>query len=137
MALIFLIPGVAFAQSQKITLNFDEKSLQAGQIAELKGIVDPSLAGKPVAVEVKDSQGQIIILRTVQPDTNGNFVLKFKVPMTITGNQLLVSSSIESEGSSINQTEKIPVLMPQIECAPDEEMIDGKCVQKITNVTPK
>lgn len=109
LSLLFLIPVMAFAQSQKITLNFDESSFEAGQIAELKGSVDPSLAGKPVAVEVKDSQGQVIILRTVQPDANGNFVLKFKVPTTVTGGELQISSSVESEGETISESTKIKV----------------------------
>jgi hypothetical protein len=108
LSLLLLIPALAFAQS-KITLNFDEKSFEAGKIAELKGTVDPSLAGKPVAVEVKDSQGQVIILRTVQPDADGNFVLKFKVPTTISGGELQVSSSIESEGETISESAKIEV----------------------------
>jgi hypothetical protein len=106
---MLLIPALAFAQSQKITLNFDEKSFQAGQIAELKGNVDPSLAGKPVAVEVKDSQGQIILLRTVQPDANGNFVLKFKVPVTARGSELQISTSVESERETISESSKVQV----------------------------
>jgi len=109
LSLLLVIPIAVFAQSQKITLNFDETSFEAGQIAELKGSVDPSLAGKPVAVEVKDSQGQIIILRTVQPDENGNFVLKFKVPANVKGGELQISSSIESEGETISESKEIKV----------------------------
>lgn len=109
LSVLLLIPSIAFAQSQKITINIDENSFQAGQIAELKGSVDPSLAGKPVAVEVKDGQGQVIILRTVQPDENGNFVLKFKVPASVAGGELQVSSSVESEGETISESTKIEI----------------------------
>jgi len=118
LSLLFLIPVMAFAQS-KITLNFDETSFEAGQIAELKGSVDPSLAGKPVAVEVKDSQGQVIILRTVQPDANGNFILKFKVPTTVTGGELQISSSVESEGETISESTKIEVPTSSIDVEPE------------------
>lgn len=109
LSLLLLAPVLVFAQSQKITLDFDESSFEAGQIAELKGSVDSSLAGKPVAVEVKDSQGQVIILRTVQPDANGNFVLKFKVPANVKGGELQVSSSVESEGETISESKEITV----------------------------
>jgi hypothetical protein len=106
LSLLLLVPALVFAQSQKITLNFDEKSFQPGQIAELKGSVDPSLAGKPVAVEVKDGKGQIIIVRTVQPDASGNFVLKFKVPANANSG-FEVASSVESQGESISESKKI------------------------------
>ena len=119
MSLLLIIPIAVFAQSQKITLDFDETSFKAGQIAELKGSVDPSLAGKPVAVEVKDSQGQIIILRTVQPDANGNFVLKFKVPANVKGGELEVSSSIESEGQTISESTKVEVPTSSVDTEPE------------------
>jgi len=119
LSLILLVPAIAFAQSQKITLNFDENSFEAGQIAELKGSVDPSLAGKPVAVEVKDSQGQVIILRTVQPDANGNFVLKFKVPANVGGGELQVSSSVESEGETISESAKIEIPISSADVEPE------------------
>ncbi len=107
--LFLLVPTLAFAQSQKITITVDEKSFQPGQIAELKGSVDPSLAGKPVAVEVKDGQGQVIIVRTVQPDANGNFVLKFKVPINAKSGDFQVSSSVESQGETITESQTIEV----------------------------
>ena len=119
LSLLLIIPITVFAQSQKITLNFDEKSFEAGQIAELKGSVDPSLAGKPVAVEVKDSQGQIIILRTIQPDANGNFVLKFKVPTNVKGGELQISSSVESEGETISESTKVEVPKSSVDTEPE------------------
>lgn len=134
LSFLFLIPAVVFAQSQKITLNFDETTFEAGQIAEINGNVDPSLAGKPVAVEIKDSQGQIIILRTVQPDANGSFVLKFKVPANVKGGELQVSSSIESEGETISESKEIKagsdiVLKPtQPKCGTGTVLENGICI---------
>jgi len=47
---------------------------------ELKGKVTGSLEGQPVAVEIKDADGNVILIRAITSDKNGDFVLKFQVP---------------------------------------------------------
>jgi len=71
---------IAFAQGSIISFDIDEKSFAPGEIVELTGNVDQSLAGQPVAIEVKDSAGNVILIRTVTPDDNGNLKhQKFKM----------------------------------------------------------
>lgn len=37
---------------------------------ELKGTVDTGLEGQPVAVEISDVDGNVILIRTITSDTN-------------------------------------------------------------------
>ena len=71
---ISIVP--AFSQSL-VSIDVDTANFAPGEIVELKGTVDVSLAGQPVAIEVNDSKGNVILIRTVTADANGNFVLKF------------------------------------------------------------
>ena len=82
IALLLAVSAVpAFSQSL-IMFDVDTTQFTPGEIVELKGTVDTGLEGKPVAVEVKDGEGNVILIRTVTSDENGEFVLKFKVPST-------------------------------------------------------
>jgi len=40
---------------------------------ELKGTVNEGLESQPVAVEIKDSEGSVILIRTATSDANGEF----------------------------------------------------------------
>ena len=62
LLVISIIP--AFAQSP-ITFDVDTTKIMAGKIVELKGKVTENLEGQPVAVEIKDSDGNVILIRTV------------------------------------------------------------------------
>jgi len=41
--------------------------------------VDAGLEGKPVAIEIKDGDDNVVVIRTVTSDENGEFTLKFQV----------------------------------------------------------
>ena len=90
----------AFAQGSIITFDIDEKSFVPGEIVELTGNVDSCLAGQPVAIEVKDSGGNVILIRTVTPDANGNFVLKFKIPTTAKAGDFEIITNVEVAGEA-------------------------------------
>jgi len=109
----------------------DEKSFAPGQIVELNGSVEPSLAGKPVAVEIKDSGGNVILIRTVTPDENGNFVLKFKIPTSAKPGNFEIISNVEVEGQPITESKTIEgpdVSQLESICGEGTVMKDGKCV---------
>ena len=99
----------AFAQGSIITFDIDEKSFVPGEIVELTGNVDSSLAGQPVAIEVKDSGGSVILIRTVTPDANGNFVLKFKIPTTAKAGDFEIITNVEVAGEAFTETKKVEV----------------------------
>ena len=69
----------AFSQSL-ITFDVDTTKFVPGEIVELHGTVQSGLEGEVVAVEIKDADGTLILIRTVTSDSSGEFSLKFKVP---------------------------------------------------------
>jgi len=121
----------AFAQGSIITFDIDEKSFVPGEIVELNGNVDRSLAGQPVAIEVKDSGGSVILIRTVTPDVNGNFVLKFKIPTTAKAGEFEIVTNVEVAGEAFTETKKVggpPTPADESICGEGTVMKDGKCV---------
>ncbi|MBT6397912.1 MAG: hypothetical protein HOK05_05820, partial [Nitrosopumilus sp.] len=77
--LLTVIIMPAFAESL-ITFDVDTTKFAPGEIVELNGKVQSGLEGEVVAVEIKDADGTLILIRTVTSDSNGEFSLKFKVP---------------------------------------------------------
>ena len=62
----------AFSQSL-ITFDVDTTKFTPGEIVELHGTVQSGLEGEVVAVEIKDADGTLILIRTVTSDGNGEF----------------------------------------------------------------
>jgi len=121
----------AYAQGSIITFDIDEKSFVPGEIVELTGSVDSSLAGQPVAIEVKDSGGSVILIRTVTPDADGNFVLKFKIPTTAKAGEFEIITNVEVAGEAFTETKKVggpPTPADESICGEGTVMKDGKCV---------
>jgi len=127
---VSMIP--AFAQSL-ITFDVDTTKFAAGEIVELKGKVTEGLEGKPVAVEIKDADGNVMLIRTITSDENGDFVLKFKVPNTVKAGEFDIATSVELDGQSFAQTKSVESVAstsepePQPACGKGTELVDGTC----------
>ena len=130
LLVISIIP--AFAQSP-ITFDVDTTKIMAGKIVELKGKVTENLEGQPVAVEIKDSDGNVILIRTVTSDENGNFVLKFKVPNDTKTGEFSIITSVELDGQSFSETKSIESIGSDVEltsqptCGQGTEFVNGVC----------
>ena len=126
ISLVFLF-GISesFAQGSIISFDIDEKSFAPGEIVELTGNVEQSLAGQPVAIEVKDSAGNVILIRTVTPDDNGNFVLKFKIPSSAKAGTFEIITNVEVAGEAFTETKTVG---DESICGEGTVMKDGKCV---------
>ena len=130
LLVISIIP--AFAQSP-ITFDVDITKIMAGKIVELKGKVTENLEGQPVAVEIKDSDGNVILIRTVTSDENGNFVLKFKVPNDTKTGEFSIITSVELDGQSFSETKSIESIGSDVEltsqptCGQGTESVNGVC----------
>ncbi len=130
LLVISIIP--AFAQSP-ITFDVDTTKIMAGKIVELKGKVTENLEGQPVAVEIKDSNGNVILIRTVTSDENGNFVLKFKVPNDTKTGEFSIITSVELDGQSFSETKSIESIGSDVEltsqptCGQGTESVNGVC----------
>jgi hypothetical protein len=117
LALVALLafPGIlnSFAQvDQSITLATNKDSYLPGDIVQLSGVV----TGKPnvlVALQVKDSSGNLILIRTVQSDQSGNFALQFKIPPTATSGNFGIAASAKINGFIVTQTKTMTATVPE------------------------
>ena len=107
---ISIVP--AFSQSL-ITFDVDTSKFVPGEIVELKGNVGEGLEGKPVAIEINDSEGNIILIRTVTSDIEGDFILKFKVPNNVKAGELDIATSVELDGQSFAETKQVEAYVPE------------------------
>jgi len=144
---ISIVP--AFSQSL-VSIDVDTTKFAPGEIVELKGTVDASLAGQPIAIELTDSKGNVILIRTVTADANGNFILKFKVPMSVELGDLDIVTNVELEGQSFSETTEVevtesePQSIPESTSEPTSDPVcgagtilkDGMCVVDAVTSTP-
>ena len=121
---LLLISGISVASAASIiSIELDSDTLVAGEIVEISGTVESSLAGQPVGIEVKDSDGEIILIRSITTDSNGNFTLEFKVPSSASGN-LEIITSVEIDGQSFSESISATVAVPELfEEEPEPEPI--------------
>jgi hypothetical protein len=126
--LLLLIPLMltpAFSQSL-ITFDVDTTKFTPGEIVELQGIVQSGLEGQPVAVEIKDADGNLILIRTVTSDSNGEFTLKFKVPNSATSGEFDIVTNLEIDGDAFSE----------ITSADESGVTENVTVSTISNKTP-
>jgi hypothetical protein len=151
LILLLLVPLMltpVFAQSL-ITFDVDTTKFAPGEIVELTGNVDVGLEGQPVAVEIKDADGNLILIRTVTSDSNGKFTLKFKVPSTAAAGEFDISTNIELDGQTFSGINVDDIVEPVIQntqvdsepisdpnCGSGTILKDGICVVD-TKTTPK
>jgi len=125
LLLIPLMLTPAFSQSL-ITFDVDTTKFVPGEIVELHGTVQSGLEGQPVAVEIKDVDGNLILIRTVTSDSNGEFTLKFKVPNTATMGEFDIVTNLEIDGDSFSE----------ITSADESGVTENFVVNPISNVKP-
>ena len=105
--------------ADQVTLDTDKGTYAGGDTVTITGTVANS-PDQLVAIEVKDSGGNILVLRTVQTDSSGNYVLKFKLPPSApSGNYDIVANSkingvMVTETRTIVQTSVVPEFGPII-----------------------
>ena len=113
IVVLLAFPAVfSFGQDQSITLATNKDSYLPGDTVKLSGMV----TGQPnvlVALQVKDSSGNLILIRTVQSDQNGNFALQFKIPPTATSGNFDIISSAKINGFIVTQTKTMTAKVPE------------------------
>ena len=155
LILLLLVPLMltpVFAQSL-ITFDVDTTKFAPGEIVELTGQVDVGLEGQPVAIEIKDADGNLILIRTVTSDSNGEFTLKFKVPNTAASGEFDITTNVELDGQTISGVdvddivEFTPIEEPETQvdvessndpvCGTGTILQDGMCVVDTSKTTSK
>jgi len=142
LLLVSIVP--VFAQSV-ISFDVDTTKFAPGEIVELKGTVGTGLEGQPVAVEISDVDGNVILIRTVTSDINGEFILKFKVPNDVEAGELDIVTNVELDGQSFSETKQVEATVPEPKsepvCGTGTILKDGICVvdesQKTTEKSSK
>lgn len=113
--LLLALPGAlnSFAQQeQSIMLATNKDHYLPGDTVQLSGTV----TGQPnalVALQIKDSSGNLILIRTVQSDQNGNFALSFKIPSTATSGDFNIVASAKINGFIVTQTKTMTATVPE------------------------
>jgi hypothetical protein len=126
--LLLLIPLMltpVFSQSL-ITFDVDTTKFTPGEIVELDGQVQSGLEEQPVAVEIKDADGNLILIRTVTSDSNGEFSLKFKVPSNAASGEFAIVTNMEINGDAFSE----------ITSADESGVTENVIVSTISNETP-
>jgi len=140
LAFAILVGFIPVFAAEPITFDLDTDVLIPGEIVVVTGSVDPTLADKPVAVEIQDSEGNTILIRSIQPNPDGTFSLKFKVPLTASAGEFVITANTEFEGAPVTESKTVESIEaePQPEPEPEPEpkpvcgagtiLKDGVCV---------
>ena len=133
ISILFIGVLESFA-AEPITFDLDTETLIPGEIVEINGSVDPNLADRPVAIEIRDSEGNTILIRTIQPNPDGTFSLKFKVPLTASAGEFVITANTEFEGAPVSESKTVESIeaeskpTSELECGKGTHEEDGKCV---------
>ena len=120
---LLLVSGISVASAASIiSIDLDTQTMEPGEIIEINGSVESSLAGKPVGIELKDSEGNVILIRVVTTNSDGEFTLKFKAPSSTSGD-IDIITSIEIDGQSFSESASVNIieLKPVMDLEPDAE----------------
>ena len=113
-SLVSLVPSShAQLDNESIIISTTKSSYSPGDIVNLSGSVIDGSPGQLVAMQVKDPNGNLILIRTVQVDQNGNFVLQFKIPLTASPGSLDIDASARINGFVITQSKAITSTVPE------------------------
>ena len=130
--LLAVIITPVFAESL-ITFDVDTTKFVPGEIVELEGKVQSGLEGEVVAVEIKDADGTLILIRTVTSDSNGEFSLKFKVPSTSAAGSFDVVTNLDIGGESLSESNSFESVDVPVE--PTAEYVAEPTVESTTEST--
>ena len=113
--ILLALPGVlnSFAQEeQSIVLATNKEHYLPGDTVQLSGTVTGQ-SNALVALQIKDSSGNLILIRTVQSDQNGNFELSFKIPSTASSGDFNIVASTKINGFIVTQTKTMTATVPE------------------------
>jgi hypothetical protein len=115
LSLLALAIPSSYAQldNESITISTSKSAYGPGDTVNLTGLVNDGTPGQLVAIQVKDAKGNLLLIRTVQADQNGNFNLQFKVPLTASPGNLNITASARINGFVITQSKETTTPVPE------------------------
>ena len=90
---------------EQITISTNKDYFSAGEIVAVSGTVNSSF--QLVAIEIKDADGNTILVRSIESDAQGNFELEFKVPSTAQSGKLEILANAQVAGEQVTTTKEI------------------------------
>ena len=112
LALTFTVSDSFAQEDQTITLTTNKNSYLPGDVVKLNGTMNGQ-PGHLVAIQIKDSAGNLILIRTIQTDQNGNFAIQFKIPATAVSGNFDIIASARINGFIITQTKTMSATVPE------------------------
>lgn len=110
--LMVAIAGVHYVHAaSEISITTDKDSYKKGDTVTLNGMAD---TGTRIAIEVKDSEDNTIMLRTATADSEGKFDLKFKIPTTASDGPINVIANANVDGRTITAS-----VQPKMDSVPE------------------
>src|SRR5437867_4656809 len=112
---LFVLAGLSNSSAQEdqsITLTTNKGTYLPGDTVQVSGMVTGQ-PGALVAIQVKDSDGNLILIRTLQADQDGNFAVQFKIPPTATSGKFSIIASSKIGGFVVTQTKVIEASVPE------------------------
>ena len=104
---LLLVSAIPLSFSDTITINTNKEQFTGGDTVEIDGNVENGVAGDFVALEIKDPNGETILIRTVTLGDGGTFSLKFKIPESGAAGSYDIVANSKQNGQTITQTKTI------------------------------
>ena len=104
---LLLVSAIPLSFSDTITINTNKEQFTGGDTVEIDGDVENGVSGDFVALEIKDPNGETILIRTVTLGDGGVFSLKFKIPESGTAGSYDIVANSKQNGQTITQTKTI------------------------------
>lgn len=99
-------------ESPSVSLTTDKESYLPGDTVHLSGVITGQ-EGPLVGIQVKDIEGNLILIRTVQAAPNGDFAVQFKIPSTSTSGDFTITASARINGLVVTQTKTMTAIVPE------------------------
>ena len=107
IAILIAVSFIPVFSQSIISFNVDTTEFTPGQIVELQGKIETGLAGQLVSIEVKDGGGNVILIRTLTTEQDGEFTLTFKIPETAELGKFDIIANVEIEGDAFSAVKTI------------------------------
>ena len=104
---LLLVSAIPLSYSDTITINTNKEQFAGGDAVEINGSVENGVAGEFVALEIKDPNGETILIRTVTLGDGGVFSLKFKIPESGAAGSYDIVANSEQDGQTVTETKSI------------------------------
>jgi predicted secreted protein with PEFG-CTERM motif len=103
--------GTTTRQAQ-FTLNTDKSSYKPGDLVMITGTLSGA-SNDFIGLEIKDSNGNLILVRTIQTDSKGNFTLPIKIPGSATSGNFEISVNANVNGHLETSTKTFMQTVPE------------------------